>query len=1486
MEEECLLEKLPVRSEPRVDYALRWLLKHLGSHKKNAKKGQEPIINQSQLSEDGPWLNSRSWSLLKALTLRTSTTNVARLFREHRFLDSVDLILSSISKTELDTPGQAISNGPLARKNGQTSSSDETVVALPQANRKRKRGQEEPQNQGLSRRSVYLSICDLLRSLDHMIGNCPKHVPGFYMEHLEVALSPSPEQAARLVGSSMRFMNALDLRPCIEINDDRNPVYQGLESFMTLWNRASEMSEGAERIKLHLHFARSCMIPMLDHLRKLPELEQQASNTFETSWVKRVEAIMIKHIVLPAREAYLNANRPVKNRDQAIPDTLTADLLEPLRKPSQESGVIEGSKDHRQCVRATAEHVAVIFRLAADNPSRDTPKQKVAENSWLQKLFTMLIDISTSYNAEKNGNLDAQKCEYHYPILLVALEKDVRINPSILIDILYRYSGMFTTGSGTDWGLLGICIRIDPSLWVGAGYITPDSLGTSTTERRNLLTPMLERLSECRSGASLEGDSGQRNLMDCIIFPLVDAFVKNRRLMDIIKIWLEQLELINKKSHNQSGASMWEDEQLLHYMSSVIEANLTYAQIRSLIDQYSDDLAQSHDSATASRKPNSHLVVLDSVLSADYGQRAQEESLSSVNCLYDELLAVVLIDEYETSKRAWKLVTIIRERWRSTKGFTENEHEALQRACDAMSNNAMQTAQASIWAFRYALSSIQYITRSSFADSDRTYDTCVEAIVSLLRSFKLPESSENPSQQINGSNNHSNGLTADQNVLLLFSILILVPDASEVLPPEAISTYFEVFYDIADSTTYNEQILEENAMSFAELWEIALSKVNNDYPTKVLDAFTTVIVMKLCGSRVFRADSLAIQTIPRMSILHLSKSIRTKMTDRLHLSILEAKEDESSTLCLLRGLLELSEHSPNSSDVFSGRPGFEYKQKSILIFAMAARLDKDRLPWMKLLEGIGYLRRIAVIGLYSRNRGPEDENVFFENILIAVKRAIDGLSKKLHRNYTTLAISEVCLSYLVSHAQAADQQQQEDIRSLRTHLLHLLQTQLIKRIDVGDSSSYAGTNVLLDCLHGFADLLQKEPGHCSLCGHRTSSRRVIDFLQVLKLHDVVRGTQISQDSDSIVDNIHSRRNALLIDIHNDLDLRGSFSMLLQSLRGAAGYQSRNRLLKLWQGKVAHSLLLVKDALQRIVSETEGEKFTDVAPLLMLQHLLALGMCFSKQTKPDPHSDKHSDEIAEIPKDKEIFTRLLSSACNTAAKSTDAPMCIVSLRCINTMLRSKTHIITQWHIDSVMACIAITASHLKLRHEPKAASHIHVALTRIFGSILAAHRLRLGGRFHMILLALKALLICLFTPFDPPKDLPSHNDYSITFTATHAENLSRILSSICDPTVSAVSHRRTHQSPHGALNDETKKARSEAGKHMLYFIMDFCVLQLSARMVGEGMRERLLPGVWAVLNVMSRNIMGAMNAQLGLQGREIWKELYAEWKREGKGREEG
>lgn len=49
--------------------------------------------------------------------------------------------------------------------------------------------------------------------------------------------------------------------------------------------------------------------------------------------------------------------------------------------------------------------------------------------------------------------------------------------------------------------------------------------------------------------------------------------------------------------------------------------------------------------------------------------------------------------------------------------------------------------------------------------------------------------------------------------------------------------------------------------------------------------------------------------------------------------------------------------------------------------------------------------------------------------------------------------------------------------------------------------------------------------------------------------------------------------------------------------------------------------------------------------------------------------------------------------------------------------------------------------------------------------------------------------------------------------------------------------------------------------------------------GMMMRENLMPGIFAVMDVMSAEVKRTVNARLDDNGRSIFKELYEEWRKE-------
>ena len=239
-----------------------------------------------------------------------------------------------------------------------------------------------------------------------------------------------------------------------------------------------------------------------------------------------------------------------------------------------------------------------------------------------------------------------------------------------------------------------------------------------------------------------------------------------------------------------------------------------------------------------------------------------------------------------------------------------------------------------------------------------------------------------------------------------------------------------------------------------------------------------------------------------------------------------------------------------------------------------------------------------------------------------------------------------------------------------------------------------------------------------------------------------------------------------------------------------------------------------------------------------------------------------------------LSQLLVLLCRGLSQSTRFSECMLSMQCVNMLLENYTRVISQWHIDELLAAITVKASNLAIQTENNS-GWLYIGLCRLFGTILAVHRAKIGGRYHLVVLTLQALLRCLFIPY---KNSEAVENESSVFGEPHAAAYGRILNMICDPTVSSVTRSRNRSRLE--LNDETKKARGIAGQHLPYLIMEFCGCQLTGRLL-PGMRAALNPGLYAALAVISPDIMQTMNAAMDSSSRSVFKALYDDYRRFGK-----
>ena len=1095
------------------------------------------------------------------------------------------------------------------------------------------------------------------------------------------------------------------------------------------------------------------------------------------------------------------------------------------------------------------------------------------------------------------GNVDSSKYECHHPILQVALQTGIRVDTSLLEDLLLRHSGLFAQGHSVDWSLINVCIELDPRLWLVLNVLPPTQLENNSVHHNDLISALLYKLSiygsKNRSGTSSTSDV----LLHKIIFPLIDVFVKGRQLTRFLELWCKRISVKLLEFRSLDQASIWEDEALIQYISKNVESSLTYSQIISLLHDYSGNTTASGDLIPGYYDHSPYLLVLDSILSASFTERAIEELRPTVARLYRQLLVEINVqDDPWRLEKKWKLIMLINERWCDLQEVSEIERMVLEHAikfCECEIDGA--TFQTRLQAFRCM---IQIARRTFPVPRDETQDPqssilrAVENLISQAHSQKSEMAVLQMTLKL--SNNYIQN--TDQFRLRFFANFIFISDILDSLPSPGIRIFFEALYHMANDDTDKGETSKEAGITYSTLWMTAVQKASTHRSKKFARELASVVNQKASEVRTNITSSLAIKTLPTVAIDLLDRNTCISTADAILDTLLYTTVNDYRLLDLLKALQVFSKKFVGAIRIFKADLPLrsnELDYSEFALVALACRLDRVYEQRLRATQELELLKQITSTVLTFHSRTSQGKAGFLPNLSKALRHVLLSTST---RSYVIAAIIQICLNHLYSLGENLAQQHLE-VQAMRQHQHHLVQAWYIELDMVGirsPQSTLTTAGTALDCLLGYSDILVQPPKCCAFCGHEMSSQPLWETLRAQDMAAIGETTPLSEEVSDEWYKIRGHKmshRALLSKSFNDSEDTADH---VRKFKTAQSPYEQRLLLKQWHRMGAKDPAIIQSTLPEIISCMQSQTFFEIEPLLLTDRMISMFPGFKRSHDKDTLGSDAESEIdtAADKKNRDIFTVLLNGACNTASQSSKAPMCILSLKCINTMLRSKAQFITQWHIDSIMACIAIAAGRLKQTNDPKAASHVHIALTRVFGSILAAHRLKLGGRYHMILLALQALLNPLFTPFKAPTSdrvSKTHGpsiDHSQTFTSTHTENLSRILSSISDPTVSAVSHRRSKIQQNGALNDETKKARTESGKHMLYFIMEFCMLQLSGRMVGEGMKEKLMPGIWSVLNAMSREIMGAMNAQMSVAGREIWREIYVEWKREGRGRERG
>ena len=258
-----------------------------------------------------------------------------------------------------------------------------------------------------------------------------------------------------------------------------------------------------------------------------------------------------------------------------------------------------------------------------------------------------------------------------------------------------------------------------------------------------------------------------------------------------------------------------------------------------------------------------------------------------------------------------------------------------------------------------------------------------------------------------------------------------------------------------------------------------------------------------------------------------------------------------------------------------------------------------------------------------------------------------------------------------------------------------------------------------------------------------------------------------------------------------------------------------------------------------------------------------------------------------------ISRTAAHLSNLISKSQNLACFCLTIDCILIILNKHASAVNQWTIDNLLSGIVATLSPTgpNLPDPPI----IYERLCRLLGTILSRYRIRLGGRFHLLLPVLYGLLRSLFSvspsSFANKSQRAFHarlppwiRSSSTGLPKASATQLTRLISSIADPSPAAVVKRSKSQSQSqshkSSLTDETRRTRQTAGEYMQYFVAEYTRCSLQGSIVPE-VKDALVPGLYVVLDGMGAEVMRAMNARLDASQKAIWRALYDDWMRFGK-----
>ncbi|KAG4431343.1 hypothetical protein IFR05_013175 [Cadophora sp. M221] len=1359
-------------------------------------------------SDEIPRKSPSSWRLLCYLLRNIPLPNAARILAERQFLSIIRRTLEEAQKS---------SNNAVAPRS--ISESSTTEKETEKASKKRRRSGELVKKPSTSENNGLSSLLDAIFSTVNCVVQNTKPASltldqerssAFSAEYMKTVIRTTAEETSTILGLWLSLCQA-----ALPQVGGIASVGSWLSPFVEIWN--SHTTDVAPHLQFSLHATR----PLLDLLRSSKD------DKFPSSWIEQLEILVARNIMIPAKA------------DQTLLEALT-----------------------RASVLQNTGNASLLFDIAirAVQLTGSARRRKAADEKFLQSVFGSLKDSMANVKGDNGKQMRA--------ILQLAIAHKVDLDLTILRDVTSEYAM-------ADWDIVATLIELDANVFLlGEGRVT-------------LLQQLMEAITTASLSPSWSDIQGKVVLM--VLVPLMREFAKARDLSDFIRHWLTQLTAYEtlRKDDDLALFSAWEDEALQIEFQKLMEPSWNISQITTILDSLAEQVSE---------HPNAVCVILQAIAGSVSGE---EQVVDAINLrLYQIMFNNNAADKLNPRYRwrSWRIISHILS-WIEMGDLNKlgSLWEDKAKPFDSLSSFSKsesilkikpkeKTGLESVEIFRFACSAWTAATKQRRA-VDLVQSLGKSAILGLLRGLANDiiqftvdlQENKDLGDEICGSKQNSlqrgKGWKIWTLVRCLFvehpDVLVLLYASEEKMFAEMLENIFLIASATcpANEVTCRSTWLQRNPTAFQDIWRLALrggaSTLRSDIPDSINNpifthgGLTKVFVDTILNHSTNLSNPLiktpgnnafAIRSLNDLTVDEIPKEFRNRIMSSW-LPTDKAAESESGlsfgSTVLDSGVLFLKRKIMRRPKLYEG---MKFQEFIDLADSLAEADIPNRSDNLASLKDLARLTFISALQAIDQTRSSTYISEAFKKLQKKVNKAAE---KKKHRlNFAVITMFEIALSAFREKATA------------------LSDLNIVQNDDL-DSITASFTDCILSQFKDSLGKFQKDNANDSLLVLSiidALSTLGVDESRLAELEDTAAALLVS--AGKAEDHFGERLQTFMV-IHkpktNNTTLTTQLSDSVTNLYSRASIVART--------EAAISGMSNEEKLE-LLQELLGE---DLHGLTQLDKLLAARRVIisvedirkpKKETRPLDDSDDEEEEEAFDLTEAYTILALYLRQC------TDVVQFNIISETLILMLETKRYNISQFNIDATLGSITVLCSPDSPNLHP-----IYMHLCWLMQSVLTHQRLKLKGRSHLTQQTLQSLLRCLFTPLPhnnsktnkfglpPPWLVPASHQLN----AMHAEAFTKLVLSICDPTVSAV------QGNSNTLTSEKDKAKRIAAQYMKFVLQDYVRGQLEMKMLSE-VREKMIPGLYAILNCFTEEIRDAVSAELDSSGRAVFMRLYADWRK--------